>query len=258
MEGLEQVLLPDKMFLEAINLKKSFKNKVAVNGVSLKIYKGEIVGLLGPNGAGKTTTFYMMVGFLKPDEGKVLLNGEELNNCDVSQRAQKGILYLPQESSVFRKLTVEENFKIVMEKIKEKIKDKKNKNQVLKEKLEYYLELFNLKSLLNQKAYNLSGGEKRKVEIVRALLVEPNFIFLDEPFAGIDPIGISQLKEIFKTLKNQGIGLLISDHNVRDTLKVCDRGYVIAEGVIIGEGTPEELLENSLVKKKYLGETFNI
>ncbi len=240
-----------ELVLKAINLKKSFKNKVAVNGVNLTIKKGEIVGLLGPNGAGKTTTFYLIVGFLKPDEGKVYLNGEELTSGDVSLRAQKGIVYLPQESSVFRKLTVKENFKIVMEKLG-------NKNHDLERKLEYYLELFNLKDLLNAKAYTLSGGEKRKVEIVRALLTEPHFIFLDEPFAGIDPIGVSQLKEIFKTLKAQNIGLLISDHNVRDTLKVCDRGYVIAEGVIIGEGSPEELIKNSLVKEKYLGESFTI
>lgn len=245
-------MLPqNKITLEAINLKKSFKNKVAVKGVSLRVEKGEIVGLLGPNGAGKTTTFYLIVGFLKPEEGKVYLNREELTSLDVSQRAKKGIIYLPQESSIFRKLTVMENFKVVIERLK-KI------NQKLEEKLEYYLELFNLKTLLNEKAYTLSGGEKRKVEIVRALLVEPHFIFLDEPFAGIDPIGVAQLKEIFKTLKKQNIGLLISDHNVRDTLKVCDRGYVIAEGVIIGKGTPEELIENPLVKEKYLGENFTI
>lgn len=240
-----------ELVLKALNLKKSFKNKIAVNGVTLKVKKGEIVGLLGPNGAGKTTTFYIIIGFLKPDEGKVYLNEEEFTSGDISQRAQKGIIYLPQESSVFRKLTVIENFKIVIERF-----EKKNNN--LEKKLEYYLELFNLKDLLKAKAYTLSGGEKRKVEIVRALLVEPHFIFLDEPFAGIDPIGVSQLKEIFKTLKTQGIGLLISDHNVRDTLKVCDRGYVIAEGTIIGEGSPEELVKNPVVREKYLGETFSI
>ncbi|WP_211248389.1 LPS export ABC transporter ATP-binding protein [Thermodesulfobacterium hydrogeniphilum] len=237
--------------LKAENLKKIFKNREIVKGITIEVNKGEIIGLLGPNGAGKTTSFYMIAGFLKPDNGKIWFGKEEITNLDVSERAQKGIIYLPQETSVFRKLTVLENFKIVIEKIEKKTKE-------LEEKLEYYIELFNLKEILDQKAYTLSGGQKRKVEIVRALLIEPQFILLDEPFAGIDPIGISQLKEIFQTLKNKGIGLLISDHNVRDTLKICDRGYVIAEGEIIGEGTPQHILENTLVQEKYLGEKFVI
>ncbi len=211
------------LFLEAKNLKKRFKNKEVVKGISLSLRKGEIVGLLGPNGAGKTTSFYMIAGFLKPDEGHLYYGEREITQLDVSERAKLGIIYLPQEPSVFRNLTVRENFQIVLEKWKNKAKE-------LEEKLDQYLELFNLKEVLNFKAYLLSGGQKRKVEILRALLIEPDFILLDEPFAGIDPIGISQLKQIFKTLKNQGLGLLISDHNVRDTLKICDRAYVIAEG----------------------------
>ncbi len=237
--------------LRAENLRKVFKNREIVKGINIKVNKGEIVGLLGPNGAGKTTSFYMIAGFLRPDSGKIWFEEKEITDLDVSERARKGIIYLPQESSVFRKLTVLENFKVVMERMKKKIKD-------LYKKLDYYIELFNLKEILNQKAYTLSGGQKRKVEIVRALLVEPQFILLDEPFAGIDPIGISQLKEIFRTLKEKGIGLLISDHNVRETLKICDRGYVIADGRIIGEGSPESILENAMVQKKYLGEEFVI
>jgi lipopolysaccharide export system ATP-binding protein len=209
------------------------------------------VGLLGPNGAGKTTTFYMIAGFLTPDKGKIFLNQEEITGLSLPERARKGVIYLPQESSVFRKLTVKENFQIVIERLEDRAKE-------IEEKLEYYLQLFRLTEVLDQKAYTLSGGQKRKVEIVRALLVEPRFILLDEPFAGIDPIGIAQLKEIFLTLKHQNIGLLISDHNVRETLKICDRAYVIADGRIIGEGGAEEVLANQMVQKKYLGESFTI
>lgn len=237
--------------LKTINLKKIFKGKEVVKGINIEIKKGEIVGLLGPNGAGKTTSFYMIAGFLKPDEGRVLILEEDITNLDVSERAQRGIIYLPQESSVFRKLTVYENFKIVLERLEDFAKK-------VEEKLEYYIDLFGLREVLNQKAYTLSGGQRRKVEIVRALLIEPNFMLLDEPFAGIDPIGISQLKEIFKTLKERNIGLLISDHNVRDTLKICDRAYVIAEGNLIGAGSPEEILENKEVREKYLGEGFSL
>lgn len=240
-----------KCMLKTINLKKIFKGKEVVKGINIEIKKGEIVGLLGPNGAGKTTSFYMIAGFLKPDEGRVLIFEEDITNLDVSERAQRGIIYLPQESSVFRKLTVYENFKIVLERLEDFAKK-------VEEKLEYYIDLFGLREVLNQKAYTLSGGQRRKVEIVRALLIEPNFMLLDEPFAGIDPIGISQLKEIFKTLKERNIGLLISDHNVRDTLKICDRAYVIAEGNLIGAGSPEEILENKEVREKYLGEGFSL
>lgn len=237
--------------LEAKNLKKSFKKKLVVKDICLKIQQGEVVGLLGPNGAGKSTCFHMIAGFLKPDKGEIILRNEAITHLDVAERAKKGIVYLPQESSVFRKLTVAENFKIVLERLKNNLKR-------VKERLEYYIELFNLKEILNQKTYTLSGGQKRKVEIVRALLIGPQFILLDEPFAGIDPIGIAQLKEIFKSLKKEGIGILISDHNVRETLKICDKGYVIAEGKIIGKGSPQEILENHLVREKFLGEKFAI
>lgn len=237
--------------LFAKNLKKIFKKREVVKNVSFYIKKAEIVGFLGPNGAGKTTSFYILAGFLKPDAGSIYYNDKDITPLDVSERAKLGVIYLPQETSVFRNLTVEENFKIVMEKWK-------NKLESMQEKLEKYIELFNLKEVLKVKAQYLSGGQKRKVEIVRALLIEPDFILLDEPFAGIDPIGISQLKEIFQSLKQQQLGILISDHNVRETLKICDRAYVIAEGVIIGEGTMMELLKHPAVREKYLGEEFHI
>ncbi|MFN4196423.1 MAG: LPS export ABC transporter ATP-binding protein [Caldimicrobium sp.] len=237
--------------LAAKNLKKGFKNREVVKNVSFYMRKAEIVGLLGPNGAGKTTSFYILAGFLKPDAGSIFYNDKDITPLDVSERAKLGIIYLPQETSVFRNLTVEENFKIVMEKWKGKL-------DAMQKKLEKYIELFNLKEVLKIKAQYLSGGQKRKVEIVRALLIEPDFILLDEPFAGIDPIGIAQLKEIFENLKHQQLGILISDHNVRDTLKICDRAYVIADGEIIGEGTPIELLQHPVVREKYLGEEFHI
>lgn len=241
----------NELSLSAIHLKKSFKKREVVRDISFSVRKSEIVGLLGPNGAGKTTSFYILAGFLRPDNGRISCGDKDITNLDVSERASLGIIYLPQETSVFRGLTVEENFKIVVEKWKEKA-------EVIEKKLENYLEIFNLTEVLHVKAQYLSGGQKRKVEIVRALLIEPDFILLDEPFAGIDPIGISQLKDIFNTLKEQGLGLLISDHNVRDTLKICDRAYVIADGVIIGSGTPQELVELEQVREKYLGKDFKI
>ncbi|MCS7150231.1 MAG: LPS export ABC transporter ATP-binding protein [Caldimicrobium sp.] len=237
--------------LEAQNLKKSLKKREVVKDVSLFVEKGEIVGLLGPNGAGKTTSFYMIAGFLKPDNGKITFDGKDITNCDVSERASLGLIYLPQETSVFRGLTVKENFQIVMEKWRDRV----NK---MEEKIELYLDIFNLREVLDIKAQHLSGGQKRKVEILRALLIEPDIILLDEPFAGIDPLGIAQLKDIFKTLKKEGLGLIISDHNVRDTLKICDRAYVMAEGLIIGQGAPEDLVEIKEVREKYLGSDFQI
>lgn len=241
----------DGITLETIHLKKSFKKREVLRDISFSVGKAEIVGLLGPNGAGKTTSFYILAGFLKPDNGKIICGEKDITDLDVSERARLGILYLPQETSVFRSLTVEENFKIVVEKYKERA-------EAIERKLETYLEVFNLNDVMHVKAQYLSGGQKRKVEIVRALLIEPDFILLDEPFAGIDPLGIGQLKEIFNTLKEQGLGLLISDHNVRDTLRICDRAYVIADGIIIGSGTPQELVEIEQVREKYLGRDFKI
>ncbi len=240
-----------EIFLLAKDVKKKFKKKEVLKGVSFDIKRGEIVGLLGPNGAGKSTSFYIIAGFLKPDGGKIYLGSQDITSFDVSERAKVGIIYLPQEGSVFRDLTVEENFKIVLEKWKDRVEKILNN-------LEKYIELFNLQEVLKLKAQNLSGGQKRKVEIVRALLIEPNFLLLDEPFAGLDPLGIEQLKEIFFTLKTQKLGLLISDHNVRDTLKICDRAYIIADGLIIESGDPQKIIENIKVREKYLGRDFQI
>lgn len=241
----------DVVSLRAENIKKRLKKREIVRGINLEVRSREIVGLLGPNGAGKTTSFYILAGFLRPDEGKITYNEKDITDLDVSERASLGIIYLPQETSVFRGLTVRENFQVVIEKWESRAKS-------LEEKIEKYLDLFNLRDVLNVKAQFLSGGQKRKVEILRALLVEPAVILLDEPFAGIDPIGIGQLKEIFQALRAQGIGLLVSDHNVRETLQICDRAYVIADGVIIGEGTPEKLIEEDIVRQKYLGRDFQI
>ena len=241
------------MSLMAKNLKKSFKKRFVVKGVSLEVSRGEIVGLLGPNGAGKTTTFYMIAGFLRPDEGKIYLNEVDITDYDVAERAKRGIVYLPQETSVFRSLTVEENLLMGMEGKNSNLDEGKKR-----ELFERYVDMFELRDILKEKAQNLSGGQKRRVEVVRALLTEPYFILLDEPFAGIDPIGISQLKNLFKSLKETNIGLIISDHNVRDTLQICDRAFVIADGEIIGSGDAKSLIENSTVREKYLGEEFRI
>ncbi len=232
------------------DLKKYFKKKPVVKGINLEVNQGEIVGLLGPNGAGKTTTFYMLAGFLKPDGGSIYLDTEDVTNFDASERAKRGIIYLPQETSVFRNLTVKENLQIGIE--------GKGINKNREDLFTHYVELFELKNILEEKAQNLSGGQKRRLEVARALLTSPHFILLDEPFTGIDPIGIIQLKKLFQTLKNENIALIISDHNVRETLQICDRAYVIAEGKIIGSGDITTLLNNKEVKEKYLGEEFTI
>jgi len=205
--------------LEVSGLKKSYNGKPIVSEISLNISSGEVVGLLGPNGAGKTTTFYMILGLIVPDDGAIFLDGENLNSSPMYKRARKGIGYLPQEASIFRKLKVEDNIKAVIE-----ITDKDNKTK--QEKLKNILEEFNLVSIARNHGYHLSGGERRKVEIARALAVDPVFILLDEPFAGIDPIAVNELKKTLRQLTEKGIGLIITDHNVRDTLSITDRAYI--------------------------------
>jgi len=237
--------------LEVSGLKKSYNGKPVVSDIALHISSGEIVGLLGPNGAGKTTTFYMILGMIVPDEGSISLDGENLNNAPMYKRARKGIGYLPQEASIFRKLKVEDNIRAVLE-----INDSDNK--AIKEKLQSILKEFNLVSLAKSQGYHLSGGERRKVEIARALAVDPLFILLDEPFAGIDPIAVNELKKTLKQLTDKGIGLIITDHNVRDTLSITDRAYIISDGRILAHGVPTELVENDLVRKSYLGEEFRL
>jgi len=238
-------------YLKTSNLFKSYKNRPVVNDVSLKIKRGEIVGILGPNGAGKTTTFYMIVGLIPPDKGNVYLGNEDVTGLPMHLRAKKGISYLPQEPSVFRKLTVEENVLAVMETMGLSNFDGKKKARALLREL-------NILHIKNAKAYVLSGGERRRVEISRALATSPKFILLDEPFAGIDPIAIADIKSIITHLKSKNIGILITDHNAREMLSIVDRTYIINSGNIISEGLPEEILRNKKARQIYLGEQFTL
>ena len=238
-------------YLKTSNLFKSYKNRPVVNDVSIKIKRGEIVGILGPNGAGKTTTFYMIVGLIPPDKGNVYLGNEDVTGLPMHLRAKKGISYLPQEPSVFRKLTVEENVLAVMETMGLSNFDGKKKARALLREL-------NILHIKNAKAYVLSGGERRRVEISRALATSPKFILLDEPFAGIDPIAIADIKSIITHLKSKNIGILITDHNAREMLSIVDRTYIINSGNIISEGLPEEILRNKKARQIYLGEQFTL
>ncbi len=237
------------MILRSENLVKQYKKRVVVNQVSINVNRGECVGLLGPNGAGKTTTFYMMVGLIKPDGGDVYLNEEKITNLPMYKRAQKGIGYLPQEASVFRTLSVEDNVKAVLE-----MTNLSKKEQA--EKLEMLMEEFGLNRVRKSIGNVLSGGERRRTEIARALAVNPNFILLDEPFAGIDPIAVEDIQQIVARLKHKNIGILITDHNVHETLSIVDRAYLLFEGKILKGGTAQELADDEIVRKVYLGENF--
>ena len=239
------------MALEVLDLKKSFKKRTVVNGVSLNVSKGEIVGLLGPNGAGKSTSFYMIVGLLKPENGKILLDGEDITHMPMHKRCRAGIGYLPQEASVFRKMTVYDNIMSALEFTFDDVKIRKERVQIL-------IDEFHLNHVVKSFGYALSGGERRRVEIARCLATEPDFIVLDETFAGIDPISVADIQEMVHSLKDRGIGVLITDHNVRDTLKITDRGYIITEGRVLTQGSPEEILANKDVREKYLGKGFSI
>ena len=236
--------------LEAIDLKKSFKDRKVVRKVSISIEQGEIVGLLGPNGAGKTTCFYMIVGLIKTDSGQIKLNGNILTNLAIDKRAMYGLAYLPQDSSIFKKLSVEENLLAILQ-IR---KDLSNRQQ--KFKLEKLLEEFNLKHIRKNQGMSLSGGERRRTEIARTLATEPKFLLLDEPFAGVDPISVNDIKQIISQLTAQNIGILLTDHNVRETLDICEKAYIVNEGIIIAEGRTEEILANRKVREVYLGEQF--
>jgi len=235
--------------LHTQKLVKAYKNRRVVNEISLEVRKGEIVGLLGPNGAGKTTTFYMVVGLTRPDAGHVLLDKEDLTQFPMYMRSQRGISYLPQEPSVFRKLTVEENILAVLESQDMPRYDRKKMARAL-------LREFSILHIKDAMGYSLSGGERRRVEISRALATSPTFILLDEPFAGIDPIAVSDIQSIVKQLKNRGIGVLITDHNVRETLSITDRAYIISEGRIVAQGLPQEVADDDKVREVYLGEQF--
>lgn len=235
--------------LKAEAVAKSYNGRCVVNGVSLEIRGGEIVGLLGPNGAGKTTTFHMIVGLVQPDEGKVLLNDEDLTTEPIYQRARAGISYLPQESSVFRRLTVEENLLAILQTLDLSQEEQQERSQAL-------MKMLGVSHLARNKAFTLSGGERRRVEIARALVLSPYFVLLDEPFTGIDPIAVTEIQKIIGTLTKSGIGILITDHNVRETLGICDRAYILNEGVILEEGTPEKIAASAKARQFYLGEAF--
>jgi lipopolysaccharide export system ATP-binding protein len=237
--------------LQASGLCKSYRGRKVVSEVSLEVRRREVVGLLGPNGAGKTTTFYLIVGLISPERGNVRLGGEEIQNLPMYQRARMGISYLPQEPSVFRKLTVLDNLRCIAETLNFSPEEREE----ITEKL---LDDFGIAHLSNQGAYALSGGERRRLEIARALVLTPQFILLDEPFAGIDPLAVLDIQRIIERLRERGIGILITDHNVRDTLNITDRAYIINEGKILREGTPEQLASDDGVKKVYLGEHFRL
>jgi lipopolysaccharide export system ATP-binding protein len=237
--------------LETRKIKKKYGSRTVVDGVSLEVNTGVIVGLLGPNGAGKTTSFYTIAGFIRPNEGNILLDGEVITNLPIHQRARKGISYLAQEPSVFKKLTVEENVRIILEPLK------LTKNEI-NNRIDELMDDLGITYLRDNKGHALSGGERRRVEIMRALATRPRFILLDEPFAGIDPLAVTDLQKIIRELKERGLGVLISDHNVRETLQVCDFAYIMNSGRILTSGVADDIVESEVARKIYLGENFRM
>ena len=242
---------PTERLLSTCGLVKQFNQRVVVNEVDLQVHSGEVVGLLGPNGAGKTTTFYLVVGFSRPDSGSVFLDGENITDLPMYQRARKGISYLAQDASVFRKLTVEENLLAILETLNYSRKQRL-------ERAEQLMAEFSITHIARTCGYALSGGERRRVEIARALVTTPAFILLDEPFAGIDPIAVIDIQSIINTLKTKGIGVLISDHNVRETLGVCDKAYIMNAGKILEQGNPQQITESKIAREIYLGDSFRL
>ena len=237
--------------LQGVELSKSYRGRKVVDNVQVEIGQGEVVGLLGPNGAGKTTTFYMIVGLARPDSGQVMLNGEEITDLPMYLRARSGISYLPQEPSVFRQLTSEENLLAVLETLPLTPEQQRYR-------LEELLAQMGLETVRQSKAYMLSGGERRRLEIARSMTLQPSFILLDEPFSGIDPLTVRDLQELIRELSRSGIGVLITDHNVRETLSVTDRAYIVNRGRIMAKGTPRDLSDNPEVRRVYLGDTFRL
>lgn len=237
--------------LETKNIVKQYKKRRVVDGISLKVETGTVVGLLGPNGAGKTTTFYSIAGFIQPDSGSINLDGEDLTKLPIHKRAHKGLSYLAQDSSVFKKLTVRENVQVVLETLG------LSKKEIFDRTIQLMTDL-RIMHLANNKAYSLSGGERRRVEIMRALSTRPRFILLDEPFAGIDPLSIADLQKIIAELRAKGLGVLISDHNVRETLTVCDYAYIVNSGRVLAHGTSQDIVRSEEARKMYLGENFSM
>lgn len=245
-------MLNQTAILEAKNLAKSYNKRAIVKDVNIRVEAGQVVGLLGPNGAGKTTCFYMIVGLVETDRGQIFINQEDVSSQPMHGRARKGIGYLPQEASVFRKLSVAQNILAILQTQKHLTKTQRL------EKLEVLLVEFNITHIRDSLGMSLSGGERRRVEIARALASEPKFILLDEPFAGVDPISVKDIKHIIKQLSDKGIGVLITDHNVRETLDICDLAYIVSEGYILAHGTSDDILANKQVKEVYLGDDFKL
>ncbi|MFT6497503.1 MAG: LPS export ABC transporter ATP-binding protein [Alphaproteobacteria bacterium] len=237
--------------LQIVNIGKSYNRIPVIHDISIKLMPGEVIGLLGPNGAGKTTMFYIIMGLIKPDHGSIYIDGHNITSLPMYRRARLGISYLPQEPSIFRGLTVKENIECILE-ISEKNKNKRN------DKLTQLLNNFGLEKIADRKSILLSGGERRRVEIARALTTNPRFILMDEPFAGIDPLAINDIKELIKSLSDNGIGVLITDHNVRETLSLVDRAYIVHDGNLLVQGSPDEIINDTDARKVYLGEKFNL
>lgn len=249
--GSKPRLVAGERGLFAINVGKSYSRQPVVRGVSLSVQRGEVVGLLGPNGAGKTTCFYMITGLVAADFGTIVLDGRDITALPLYRRARLGIGYLPQEPSIFRGLSVEDNIRCILEVV---VSSRRKRARIL----DALLEEFSIGHLRSKSALSLSGGERRRVEIARALASAPNFIFLDEPFAGIDPIALGEIRDLVAHLKDRGIGVLITDHNVRETLDVIDRAYIIHQGIMLTDGTPEQIVDNEEVRRLYLGDRFNL
>ena len=243
--------MENNITLKCDKLVKIYRRRTVVNQVSIEVNQREVIGLLGPNGAGKTTTFYMITGFIRPNSGKVILGEEDITKLPMYKKARKGIGYLSQEPSIFRRMTVEENIMAILQMQKMKKRERQ-------ERLKQLLEELDIAHLARNKAYTLSGGERRRVEITRALVTEPKFLLLDEPFSGIDPITVEEIQKIIFRLKERGLGMLITDHNVRETLSICDRAYIICDGVILKSGTAEFLANDPEAKRIYLGEKFRL
>lgn len=249
---MSDVLINQPQTLRIHHLAKNYSKRWVVKDVSFEMHSGQIVGLLGPNGAGKTTSFYMVVGLVRMDKGEIYLDDQDLSHFAMHERARKGIGYLPQEASIFRKLTIAENIMAILETRKEL--NKAQREQRLKE----LLDDFKISHIKDSLGMSVSGGERRRAEIARALAADPKFMLLDEPFAGVDPISVGDIKEIIQNLKSRGIGVLITDHNVRETLAICEKAYIVSEGSVIAEGTPQEILENATVREVYLGDDFTV
>ncbi len=243
--------------LQALNLRKAYGSRTVVHDVSVDIQQGEVVGLLGPNGAGKTTSFYMLVGLVRADGGQILIDGQDVTRMAMHRRARMGLSYLPQEASIFRKLSVADNVRAVLE-LQQDAEGRSLRPEQVREQLARLLAELRVDHLAESPAVALSGGERRRVEIARALATEPRFILLDEPFAGIDPIAVIEIQRIIAFLRQRGIGVLITDHNVRETLGICDRAYIISEGRVLASGTPSDIVDNPDVRRVYLGEHFRM